>query len=107
MELIEPHLGLGRATILDEYPIVQSPLARPTQNDASLAQRFELYACGIELANACGELTDAHEQRIRLERQMSGRSASTGSGIPSTKNSSPRLQICLRQAGLRLDWIGW
>src|SRR5207248_8216695 len=70
VERVEPHLGEGRPTILDEYPLVQSPLARPTAKDSRVAQRFELYACGIELANACGELTDAAEQRRRLEQQM-------------------------------------
>src|SRR5262249_40575121 len=59
VEKIEPRLGLERATILYEYPAVQSPLARPTAADPRLAERFELYACGIELANGFGELIDA------------------------------------------------
>ncbi len=58
VEKIEPKLGQGRATILYEYPSVQSPLARPKAADPRLAERFELYACGVELANAFGELTD-------------------------------------------------
>ncbi len=70
VERVDPHLGVGRATILDEYPAVQSPLSRPSDRDPRLAQRFELYACGIELANACAELADATEQRRRLEEQM-------------------------------------
>jgi lysyl-tRNA synthetase class 2 len=70
VERVEPHLGVGRATILDEYPALQSPLSRPSDRDPRLAQRFELYACGVELANACGELVDAIEQRRRLEQQM-------------------------------------
>jgi elongation factor P--(R)-beta-lysine ligase len=70
VERIEPHLGVGRATILDEYPAVQSPLSRASERDPRLAQRFELYACSIELANACAELADAAEQRRRLEEQM-------------------------------------
>jgi lysyl-tRNA synthetase class 2 len=82
VELIEPHLGLGRATILDEYPTVQSPLARPTAKDPRLAERFELYACGIELDNACGELTDANEQRVRIERQMNEKQRIYGERYP-------------------------
>ena len=70
VEKIEPRLGLERATILYEYPSVQSPLAKPSLSDPRLAERFELYACGIELANGFGELTDADEQRTRLEQQM-------------------------------------
>ena len=69
-EKIEPRLGLARATILYEYPALQSPLARPKPSDPRLAERFELYACGVELANGFGELTDAAEQRRRLEQQM-------------------------------------
>jgi elongation factor P--(R)-beta-lysine ligase len=69
VERIEPNLGVGRATILDEYPAVLSALARPAR-DARLAERFELYACGVELANGFGEMTDAAEQRLRLEREM-------------------------------------
>jgi lysyl-tRNA synthetase class 2 len=70
VEKVEPKLGQGRATILCEYPLVQSPLARPTAADPRLAERFELYACGVELANAFGELTDPAVQRERLEEQM-------------------------------------
>jgi lysyl-tRNA synthetase class 2 len=66
VERIEPYLGNERATMLYEYPAVQSPLARPSTHDPRLAERFELYACGVELANGCGELTDAREQRARL-----------------------------------------
>ena len=59
VEKIEPHLGNGRATILNEYPSVMSALARPTASDPRLAERFEIYICGVELANGFGELTDA------------------------------------------------
>ena len=70
VERIEQKLGHGRATILDEYPAVQAALARPSQKNPRVAERFELYVCGVELANGFGELTDAAEQRRRLEREM-------------------------------------
>jgi elongation factor P--(R)-beta-lysine ligase len=82
VERIEPYLGAARATFLDEYPITQSPLARARPNDSRLAQRFELYICGIELANACGELTDATAQRVRLELQMDEKERIYGERYP-------------------------
>jgi elongation factor P--(R)-beta-lysine ligase len=82
VERIEPNLGNVRATILYEYPAVQSPLARPSARDPRLAERFELYACGVELANGCGELTDAREQRARLEQQMAEKERIYGERYP-------------------------
>jgi lysyl-tRNA synthetase class 2 len=70
VEKIEPHLGIGRATILDEYPAVMSALARPKLGDNRVAERFEVYICGVELANGFGELTDPVEQRRRLAAEM-------------------------------------
>jgi len=69
-EMIEPYLGLGRATILDEYPAEMSALARPKASDPRVAERFEIFLCGVELANGFGELIDADEQRRRLLAQM-------------------------------------
>jgi lysyl-tRNA synthetase class 2 len=67
---IEPHLGVGRPTILCEYPISMAALARGKPGDPRVAERFELYACGVELANAFGELTDPAIQRARLAADM-------------------------------------
>jgi lysyl-tRNA synthetase class 2 len=69
VERIEPKLGNGRPTLLCEYPLPEAALARATA-DPRVAQRFELYACGVELANGFGELTDATEQRRRFEAAM-------------------------------------
>jgi lysyl-tRNA synthetase class 2 len=69
-EKIEPRLGAGRATVLCEYPISMAALARAKPGDPRVAERFELYVCGVELANAFGELTDAAVQRARLEADM-------------------------------------
>jgi lysyl-tRNA synthetase class 2 len=70
LDRIEPHLGVGAATILSEYPLSLAALARPSPADGRVAERFELYVCGVELANAFGELTDAVEQRRRFEADM-------------------------------------
>ncbi len=67
---IEHRLGVGRPTILCEYPIAMAALARAKPGDPRVAERFELYACGIELANAFGELTDPAIQRARLDADM-------------------------------------
>lgn len=65
---IEPHLGRGRLTFIYDYPASQAALARIRPGDPPLAERFELYLDGIELANGFHELGDAAEQRRRLER---------------------------------------
>jgi lysyl-tRNA synthetase class 2 len=68
LERIEPKLGVGRPTLLTDYPISMAALARPSPADPRVAERVELYVCGLELANGFGELTDAAEQRRRLLR---------------------------------------
>lgn len=67
---IEPLLGRDRLTFLTHYPVCEAALARPCPNDPRWAERFEAYACGVELANGFGELTDAAEQRRRFEADM-------------------------------------
>lgn len=67
---IEPQLGAPTLTLLYEYPVSEAALARRCEHDASVAERFELYACGVELANGFGELTDPVEQRARLVAAM-------------------------------------
>jgi lysyl-tRNA synthetase class 2 len=69
-EKIEPHLGMGNPTVLCEYPISMAALARAKPGDPRVAERFELYCCGVELANAFGELTDPAIQRARLQADM-------------------------------------
>ena len=70
VEKVEPNLGHGRPTVLCEYPVSQAALARRKPGDPRVAERFELYACGVELANCFGELTDPAEQRLRFEAEM-------------------------------------
>ncbi len=66
LERIEPHLGVGAPTILYDYPVSMASLSRRSPVDPRLAERFEVYVCGLELANAFGELTDPVEQRARF-----------------------------------------
>ncbi len=82
VERIEPALGISQPGILCEYPIHEAVLARPHPDDAKVAERFELYVCGIELANGFGELTDPDAQRDNLEKQMSERARIYGEQYP-------------------------
>jgi lysyl-tRNA synthetase class 2 len=79
---IEPHLGAPALTLLYEYPITEAALAQRTQHDPSVAERFELYACGVELANGFGELTDPAEQRARLVADMAEKQKRYGKSWP-------------------------
>jgi elongation factor P--(R)-beta-lysine ligase len=70
VEKVEQHLGQGHLTVLYEYPACEAALARTCLHDKRVAERFELYAAGVELANGFGELTDAAEQRRRFVAEM-------------------------------------
>ena len=82
VEKIEPNLGAPRPTILCEYPTAEAALARPKPSDPRVAERFELYACGVELANAFGELTDPAEQRVRFQAEMAEKARLYGEAYP-------------------------
>jgi lysyl-tRNA synthetase class 2 len=82
VEHVEPHLGEGRLTVLFEYPAPEAALARLNPADNRVAERFEVYACGVELANGFGELTDAAEQRIRFVRAMDDKESRYGERYP-------------------------
>lgn len=79
---VEPALGLGAPTLLYEYPTSEAALARPCAHDPTVAERFELYCCGVELANGFGELTDPVEQRARLEAAMAEKQKRYGETWP-------------------------
>ncbi len=81
-ERVEPHLGIERATILYEYPLPLAALARNKPGSEQVAERFELYACGVELANGFGELTDPDEQRARFETAMAEKQRIHGERYP-------------------------
>ncbi len=67
---IEPNLGMDRPTFISDYPVAMASLSKPRNDDPRFAERFELYVCGIELANAFSELTDAKEQERRYHIEM-------------------------------------
>ena len=81
-EHVEPKLGQGQLTVLYEYPAPESALARIKAGEPRVAERFELYACGVELANGFGELTDAVEQRVRFEESMNEKQRRYGERYP-------------------------
>jgi lysyl-tRNA synthetase class 2 len=81
VEHVEPKLGQGRLTLLYEYPLAEAALAQRA-GDPRFAERFELYACGVELANGYGELIDAAEQRARYIAAMDERERRYGERYP-------------------------
>jgi elongation factor P--(R)-beta-lysine ligase len=82
VEHIEPKLGQGRLTVLFEYPAPEAALARAKASDPRVAERFEIYACGVELANGFGELTDAEVQRQRFMQAMDEKARRYGERYP-------------------------
>jgi elongation factor P--(R)-beta-lysine ligase len=101
VERVEQKLGIGRATILDEYPALQAALARPSR-DPRVAERFELYVCGVELANGFGELTDPAEQRRRLEREMAEKERIYGERYPIDEDFLAALSQMPEACGIAL-----
>jgi elongation factor P--(R)-beta-lysine ligase len=101
VEKIEGNLGIGRPTILDQYPAQQAALARPAQ-DRRVAERFELYACGVELANGFDELTDAVELRRRLEREMAEKQRIYGERYPIDEDFLAALATMPQACGIAL-----
>jgi elongation factor P--(R)-beta-lysine ligase len=82
VEAIEPKLGLDAPTFLCAYPTCEAALARKSPTDPRVAERFELYVCGVELANGFGELTDPVEQRARFEADMALKQSIYGKTYP-------------------------
>ncbi len=104
VEKIEPNLGHGRATILDLYPLHEAALARPAPHDRRFAERFELYACGVELANAFGELTDATEQQRRFEMEMREKQRLYGEAYPIDSDFLAALAVMPEASGAALGF---
>jgi elongation factor P--(R)-beta-lysine ligase len=81
-ERVEPKLGIGRPTVLHAYPASEAALARLDPDDPRIAERFEFYCCGVELANAFHELTDPAEQRRRFMADMEEQKRIYGASAP-------------------------
>ena len=103
-DAVEPRLGLGRATILTRYPASEAALARICPDDPRFAERFELYACGVELANAFGELRDPFEQRRRFERAEAERRRIYGVGYPLDEDFLAALAHMPAASGIALGF---
>ena len=102
---VEPQLGQGGcATILYEYPLPQAALARAKPGSDMVAERFELYACGVELANAFAELTDAAEQRKRFTHAMEEKERIHGERYPVDEDFLDALAVMPPASGIALGF---
>ena len=121
-ERVEPQLGNGRATLLYEYPLPLAALARAKPGSDKVAERFELYACGVELANAFGELTDVAEQRARFAAAMREKQRIHGESYPVDEDFLAALEqmppacgialgfdrlVMLARGGSRIEQVIW
>ncbi len=103
LERVEPRLGFDAPVILYDYPVCMAALSRPKPEDPRLAERFEVYVCGLELANAFGELTDPVEQRTRFEADMALKQALYGERYPIDEDFLDALALGLPDcAGIAL-----
>ncbi len=122
VEHIEPNLGQGRLTVLFEYPVPEAALARAKPSDPRVAERFEIYACGVELANGFGELTDAPEQRRRFNSAMEEKARRYGERYPLDEDFLDAVAkmpdasgvalgfdrlVMLASGALRIDQVVW
>jgi lysyl-tRNA synthetase class 2 len=103
-EKVEPKLGQGRVTILDHYPSAEAALARRVQGNGRIAERFEIYACGVELANGFGELTDPDEQRRRFQAEMAEKARVYGESYPLDEELLAALALMPHASGIALGF---
>jgi lysyl-tRNA synthetase class 2 len=105
LDRIEPHLGIGAPTVLCDFPVSMAALSRRNPADPRLAERFELYVCGLELANAFGELTDPAEQRARFRADRAKKQALYGETYPIDEDFLAALEAGLPpSAGIALGF---
>ncbi len=102
LDRVEPHLGVGRPTVLYYYPIAMAALARAKPEDARLAERFELYVAGLELANAFSELTDPAAQRARFVADQEKKRRRYGIAYPIDEDFLAALGRMPESAGIAL-----
>jgi elongation factor P--(R)-beta-lysine ligase len=93
--IVYPALGEGRITFLYDYPASQAALARIRDSDPPVAERFEAFLNGMELANGFHELTDVKEQRQRFEHDLKSRAASGLVAIPKDERLLTALEAGL------------
>lgn len=103
-EKVEPALDPARLTVLYEYPAPEAALARRAPHDPRVAERFELYACGVELANGFGELTDAAEQRARWIAAMEAKTRIYGEDYPVDEDFLAALELMPPASGVALGF---
>jgi lysyl-tRNA synthetase class 2 len=96
---VEPHIGKDRPTFIYHFPATQASLAQISPEDHRVAERFEVYYKGIELANGFHELTDAREQRLRFEQDNRKRAR-------AAFRSSLSITTCWRRRGGLPDCSG-
>lgn len=99
---IEPHLGKETPTIVHHYPLPLAALSKPSEREKGYAERFELYAGGLEIANAFTELTDADEQRRRLEHEQEERRRTEKDVFPIDEDFLLSVGHMPRSAGIAL-----
>lgn len=104
VEKVEPQLGNGRVTVLDRYPACEAALARRVPGDRRVSERFEVYACGVELANGFGELTDAAEQRVRFATEMDEKARIYGERYPIDEDFLAALDFMPEASGVALGF---
>jgi lysyl-tRNA synthetase class 2 len=102
VEEIEPHLGRSKPAFLYDYPGERAALARLKKEDPSLAERFELYIGGLELANAFSELIDAKEQRNRFLSEQAHRRSLSKRSYPLPEKFLEELESMPPAAGIAL-----
>lgn len=96
---IEPHLGMGAPCILYDYPASMGALARKRPGDPRFAERFEIFVCGVELANGFGELTDPIEQRERIVHDMKMKKEIYGHDYPVDEDFIKALEHGMPETG--------
>ena len=105
LERIEPQLGIERPVVLHSYPASMAALARIDPADPRIAQRFEIFVCGLELANGYGELTDPAEHRARFEAEIARREGSGRDAYPADEDLIAALELGLPDcAGIALGF---
>jgi elongation factor P--(R)-beta-lysine ligase len=104
VEHIEPNLGQGQLTLLFEYPVPEAALARIKASNPRVAERFEIYACGVELANGFGELTDPVEQRHRFTHAMEEKQRRYGENYPLDEDFLAALASMPEASGVALGF---